>query len=241
MTRELRYEIDNVNPREKKRFIRKMFDSLVPTYDLLNHLLSMGIDTTWRKHIFRYIAGDGSARALDLCCGTGDLSLLLRKNKFDTISLDFSLNMLERGREKGAIADGAVAGDVSRLPFRDGTFRAATIAFGIRNVPDIDIFLDEVRRVLAPGGTLVILELTRPEGFIMKKFYSLYLGVVLPFIGGLVSGKWEAYRYLAGTIATFIHPGELAKLLETHGFVRTARHPQTFNIASIIVSEKEGA
>lgn len=239
MNSELRYEIDNENPHEKKRFIRRMFDSIVPTYDLLNHLLSMGIDMRWRKNIFRYITSDGSTRALDLCCGTGDLSLLLRKNKFNTISLDFSLNMLERGREKGAIADGAVAGDVSRLPFSDGIFSAATISFGIRNVPDIDIFLDEVRRVLAPGGSLVILELTRPEGFIMKKFYSLYLGIILPFIGGLISGKWEAYRYLAGTISTFIHPGDLAKLLDAHGFSKTVHHPQTFNIASIIVSVKE--
>lgn len=237
MTKGYRYEIDNVNPQGKKRSIRGMFDSIVPTYDLLNHVLSLSIDTRWRKNIFRYIAANGTKRALDLCCGTGDLSLLMRKNNFNTISLDFSLNMLERGRKKGAIPDGAVAGDVSRLPFKDGMFSVATIAFGIRNVPDIDIFLDEVRRVLSPGGSLVILELFRPEGCIMRKIHSIYLGVILPFIGGLVSGKGEAYRYLAGTISTFIHPDDLARLLALHGFVRTAYHPQTWNIAGIFVSE----
>ena len=179
------YEIDNDNPEEKKRFIKKLFDSIVPTYDLLNHILSMGTDMLWRRNIFHHITDVRNNPAIDLCCGTGDLSLLLHKKGAKVFSLDFSMNMLQKGIKKKALKGYAVVADASLIPFENNSFAAATIAFGIRNIPDIDIFIKEVFRVLMPGGQLAILELVRPVNKIIEKLYSFYLCNLLPFIGGL--------------------------------------------------------
>ncbi|MBW2643645.1 MAG: class I SAM-dependent methyltransferase, partial [Deltaproteobacteria bacterium] len=116
---------------------------------------------------------------------------------------------------------------------------AATIAFGIRNIPDIDIFIKDLFRVLMPGGQLAILELVRPVNKIIEKLYSFYLCNLLPFIGGIISGRKSAYRYLSGTIATFVDPKDLQALLEKFGFTDVSHYPQTFNIAAIIICRKE--
>jgi len=233
------YEINNRDPEEKKRFIRKMFDSIVPTYDLLNHLLSGGTDMFWRRNIFRHINKVEGRRAIDLCCGTGDLSLLLSKNGAKVVSLDFSMNMLRRGIAKKAIKGNPIAGDACLNPFKDNTFSAATIAFGIRNIPDLDNFLMDVLRILTPGGQLAILELVRPETNIMKILYSFYLGKMLPFIGGVISGRKIAYEYLSRTISTFIDLPDLKTMLHKHGFREIAFYPQTFGVAAIIVCQKD--
>ncbi|MFP4445674.1 MAG: ubiquinone/menaquinone biosynthesis methyltransferase [Desulfosudaceae bacterium] len=233
------YQIDNDTPQEKKRFIRSMFDAIVPTYDLLNHVLSLGTDRRWRRNIFAHIRPVTSRDALDIACGTGDLSRLLTKAGARVVSLDFSLPMLQRGRRKKAIAGAAVAGDAGALPLADQSVDTAAIAFGIRNIPDIDTFLAEAGRVLRPGGELAILELIRPESRLIGFFYALYLNRLLPFIGGLVSGRKAAYQYLARTIETFIDPADLAGLLRAHGFVRTAVFRQWPGVAVIIVAAKE--
>ena len=233
------YQINNRSPQEKKRFIRSLFDAIVPTYDLLNHVLSFGTDILWRKNIFRYIQDVKGKTVIDLACGTGDLSHQLAIRGASVVSLDFSLAMLKRGIAKKAISRFPVAGDATCLPFADDTFAVATIAFGIRNIPDINVFMEEVFRVLAPGGELVILELTRPENPLIRLGYTVYLTRLLPFIGGLVSGHREAYRYLAGTIATFIRPAEIRKMLAGHGFAATRQVPQCFGVAAIIIAQKE--
>ncbi len=233
------YKIDNQNPEEKKRFVRDLFDSIVPTYDLLNHLLSLGTDILWRKNIFHHIKPVQNKKAIDLCCGTGDLSLLLHKKGAQTVSLDFSMNMLERGLEKKAIKGFPVSADASCLPFQDNSFSSATIAFGIRNIPDIDNFIKETFRVLETNGELAILELVRPENSIVRFLYSFYLGRLLPFIGGIISGRKTAYAYLSKTIETFVDPEALKIMLEKHGFSKVSIFPQTFGVASIIVSQKE--
>ena len=133
------YKLNNKNPEQKKRFIKDLFDSIVTTYDLLNHVLSMGTDMLWRRNIFRHLKDINGGRAIDLCCGTGDLSLLMYQKGAKVISLDFSMNMLKRGINKKKIKGYPVAADASFIPFKDNTFAAATIAFGIRNIPDIDI------------------------------------------------------------------------------------------------------
>jgi demethylmenaquinone methyltransferase/2-methoxy-6-polyprenyl-1,4-benzoquinol methylase len=147
MKSKLSYELNNKDPEDKKRFIRNLFDDIVPTYDLLNHMLSFGTDKLWRRRIFRHVRPAKERRALDLCCGTGDLSLLLHRHGANTVSLDFSLNMLGRGKARNALPGNCVAADASRLPFADASFGLATIAFGIRNIPDLNIFIDEVNRV----------------------------------------------------------------------------------------------
>ena len=233
------YKIDNNNPEEKKRFIQQLFDSIVPTYDLLNHVLSLGTDLLWRRNIFKHLKSVHNASVIDLCCGTGDVSLLLSQKGAKVVSLDFSMNMLKRGIQKKALKGDPVSADACHIPFREHSFSVATIAFGIRNIPDIDHFIKEVFRVLTPGGQLAILELVRPENRLMKTLYSYYLRKVLPFIGGIMSGKKVAYNYLSKTIATFIDQPDLQKMLKRYGFIHITAHPQTFGIATIITCEKD--
>ncbi len=239
MKNTITYEIDNTAPEAKKRFIQNQFDAIVPTYDLLNHVLSMGTDILWRRNIFRHINKVRHKPAIDLCCGTGDLSLILHKKGARVTSLDFSRNMLKRGMDKQALKGSPIAGDAGLLPCRDNAFAVATIAFGIRNIPDINNFIKEVFRVLMPGGELVILELIRPKNKLIKFLYTYYLNTLIPFIGGIISGQKSAYNYLAGTIATFIDPFDLQKMLETYGFKSVCHYPQIFGVATIIICKKE--
>lgn len=239
MLNDLTYDINNDHPEARKRFIHGLFDSIVPTYDLLNHVLSVGMDIRWRKQIFRYIQPVQGKKALDLCCGTGDLSRLLHRKGATVVSLDFSMNMLQRGVEKKALRGSSMAADVSLIPFKDNTFHVAAIAFGVRNIPDLDDFLKEVLRVLKPGGQFAILELSRPGKKIIGHIYAVYLENILPLIGGILSGKRIAYQYLSQTIATFVDSVDLQAMLEKHGFRAVSRYPQTLGIATIIVSQKE--
>ncbi len=231
------YQLNNETPEGRKRSIREMFDAIVPTYDLLNRLLSLGIDSGWRRALVRAVGAAPGKLAIDLCCGTGDVSRLLRRKGMRTLSLDFSGEMLRRGAASGALP-GPVLGDACLLPFAPDTFDAATVAFGIRNIPDLDRFMAEVHRVLRPGGTLAILELTRPERRPVRAVYSLYLGRILPAIGGMVSGKPQAYRYLSGTIASFLEPDTVRGMLEKHGFTGVSFSPVTLGVAAIMTCRK---
>lgn len=233
-SKELKYQLENKAPKERKRFIRNLFDSIVPTYDLLNRLLSMGIDTIWRNRVVRRNCTGKGELALDLCCGTGDLSYRMRKKGMEVVSLDFSIPMVEKGVEKGWLNSLVTAGDASVLPYKEDTFRLATIAFGIRNIPDLDNFFKETQRVLGKGGTLVILELTRPTSRLMGFCYDLYLVRILPFVGGLISGRKIAYKYLSETIESFIDPLSLKEMMLTRGFKEVNIIPQTGGIATII-------
>ncbi len=232
------YQLNNENPEGRKRSIRGMFDAIVPTYDLLNHVLSFGTDLQWRRDLVKKTGAGRGSRVIDLCCGSGDVSRLLAGRGLETVSLDFSGEMLKLGIKKKALADAAVLGDACRLPFAAGSFAAATIAFGIRNIPDLDRFMEEVSRVLRPGGTLAILELVRPENRVVRAGYSFYLRRLLPVIGGLVSGKPAAYRYLSGTIATFVHPLVVKEMLEKHGFGSVTIFPRTLGVAAIMTCRK---
>ena len=235
----IKYEVNNENPWKRKQFIRTMFDSIVPTYDLLNHVLSFGTDVIWRRDLAKKTGAGENELVVDLCCGTGDVSSLLTKRKIKTVSLDFSLEMLQRGVKKGALVDSLVMGDACVLPFPNDTFDAATIAFGIRNIPDLDRFMIETHRVLKPGGSLIILELVRPENRAIAFLYSIYLGKVLPVIGGILSRRPQAYRYLSQTISTFVRPQELKDMLKSHGFTSLQQFTKTLGVAAIIVCRKE--
>jgi len=232
-----RYEINNTNPSEKKRYIRSMFDSIVPTYDLLNRILSLGIDNLWRRDLVK-IAGLKNKIVLDLCCGTGDLTRQIIKSNGKVISLDFSFNMLKKGKERGWLTGDNLSADACALPFKNSVFDFLTIAFGIRNIPDIDIFLAESLRVLKPDGKLLILELTRPDNILVRFFYNLYLGKILPFIGGIISGKDEAYSYLAGSISTFLEREMLIQRIKNSGFTEVSYKKKTFGIATIYICKK---
>jgi len=238
MTDYSKYEINNTDPGEKKRYVRSMFDSIVPTYDLLNRVLSMGIDRSWRSRLVS-LAGDINGKpVLDICCGTGDLTRELAAAGADIHSLDFSFEMLKRGAAKGWLSGRNISADAGRLPFKNGSFHSLAIAFGIRNIPDVDVFLAESLRVLKAGGALFILELTRPENRFVRFFYNIYLTKILPFVGGLFSGKMEAYRYLAGSISTFLDRGALIERIRAAGFSSAEYESLTLGTATIYICRK---
>ncbi len=238
MTNYSSYEINNSDPSDKKRYIRTMFDSIVPTYDLLNRVLSGGIDNFWRKDLVRMLDGAENKRTLDICCGTGDLTRQLVKGGAELFSLDFSFNMLKKGIEKGWLSGENISADAGKLPFKNESFDFLTIAFGIRNIPDVDIFLSESLRTLKPGGRLLILELTRPDNVFVRFFYNLYLTKILPFIGGILSGRREAYGYLAGSISTFLDRDTLIERIKIAGFKTVEYKRKTSGVATIYICGK---
>ncbi len=239
MKQKLEYELNDSSPQERKRFIRRTFDSIAGTYDILNRILSFGVDISWRRFAVGLLGDITGRKALDICCGTGDFTDLLSKKGASVVSLDFSLEMLDRGIASGRIADYPVAADATRLPFKGNRFDAAVIAFGVRNIPDLNVFIDECFRVLRQGGDLVIVELTRPGNIIMRAAYRAYLFIGIPVIGGLVSGKLTAYRYLSKTIASFIDPENLGRMLERGGFTGVGIHRKFFGVATVIRCRKE--
>ena len=195
--------------------VRTMFDRIAPVYDVMNHVMTVGLDVRWRRLAAQAVVVPGDA-VLDGACGTGDLALAALKAGAGRVTgLDFSGRMLERARRKSTQIEW-VHGDLLALPFSDGSFDAATVGFGVRNVADLDDSLAELRRVLRPGGRLAILEITRPRG-ILRPFFSLWFDRIVPLLGRLLPGG-DAYTYLPASVRRFPGPEELAELLGSCGF-----------------------
>lgn len=219
--------------------VRRMFDRIAPRYDLLNRLLSAGTDRRWRRAAVDFLEAPAGARVLDLCTGTADLLIeaLGRDAVRRGAGVDLSGAMLALGQrklERRGLAGRAwlSAGDAERLPLRSGSFDAALVGFGIRNVADVGAALAEVRRVLRPGGRLVVLEFSNPEG-VLGALYRLYFRGVLPRVGGLISGDAAAYAYLPDSVERFPAPAEFAALLERAGFRDVRRRPLSLGIAHL--------
>jgi len=221
--------------RDASRKVREMFTQIAPRYDLLNHLLSLDLDRLWRKRAarrLRPILEHRDALVLDLCCGTGDLTLALaRVGPAGIVGADFSHAMLVRARAKSAKrrrvpSHAGLTGppfpffeaDALRLPFADRSFDLITTAFGFRNLANYEAGLCEMQRILKPGGTVAILEFTEPpEGF-LGNVYRWYFRSVLPRIGGFISGESAAYTYLPKSVSRFFRPPELATLMTSVGY-----------------------
>jgi demethylmenaquinone methyltransferase/2-methoxy-6-polyprenyl-1,4-benzoquinol methylase len=209
--------------------VRDIFDSIAPSYDLLNHLLSMGLDRRWWRRSARAFAGvlqNPQARVLDLCCGTGDMTAALLAQRpaaaEPVTGVDFSAQMLDRARTKYTAANAVwVEADAMHLPFPDNSFDLVTSAFGFRNLTNYAAGLTEIHRVLKPGGRLGILECNQPDG-LSGAMYTLYFRHVLPIIGGLISGDRAAYRYLPASVARFPRPPQMLALLAEAGFTDCA-------------------
>jgi demethylmenaquinone methyltransferase/2-methoxy-6-polyprenyl-1,4-benzoquinol methylase len=191
-----------------------MFDRIAPVYDVMNRVMTAGLDRRWRRITLDATVQRGD-RVLDACCGTGDLAIGARKRGAQVTGLDFSDAMLERGRRKDPQIEW-VQGDALALPFADGSFDAATVGFGVRNVDDLELGLRELRRVLHDGGRLGILEITTPRGM-LAPFYRVWFDRVVPLLGKVLPGG-AAYSYLPASVRRFPPPDELQALLERCGF-----------------------
>ena len=206
--------------------IARMFDAIASRYDLLNHLLSAGLDRAWRARVVTTLALSGTETLLDLCTGTGDLALAAvarRNGARRVIGIDFAPEMLRRGRVKireRGLDDRIrlVLGDATQVPLPDASVDAVTMAFGIRNVQEPEKALGEVHRVLRPGGRVVILEFGEPRPRLLRSVYLWYFRRVLPWIGRAVSGHASAYTYLPSSVGTFFSPTAFCGLLRTGGF-----------------------
>jgi demethylmenaquinone methyltransferase/2-methoxy-6-polyprenyl-1,4-benzoquinol methylase len=194
--------------------VRTMFDRIAPVYDVMNRVMTAGLDLRWRRITAEATVRPGD-RVLDACCGTGDLAIADERVGGKVTGLDFSPRMLERARRKSQVVTW-VEGDMLALPFEDGSFEAATVGFGVRNVADLERGLAELARVLVPGGRLGILEITTPTG-LLAPFYHLWFDRIVPLLGKLLKGG-EAYSYLPASVRRFPDKQALAELVERAGF-----------------------
>ncbi len=217
---------------------RGMFDRIAPTYDMLNRVLSAGVDRRWRGKAVAELGRAPSGPLLDLCAGTMDLTRLLARARPDqrVVAVDFSCAMLDAGRHKAPHAEVVVA-DAAALPFADATFAGVICGFGIRNLADPSQGAREVRRVLQPGGVFVTLELFRATRLATRTFHRAYARMVLPAVGGWLSGDRGAYDYLARSMAGFLTRAEYERLLGDAGFSRVNAVDLTLGMASIVRAE----
>ena len=226
-----------------ERAVKEMFAGIAGKYDLLNHVLSLNIDKTWRRKVRRQLAdilARPDALVLDVACGTGDLSIELQHDSAArVIGTDFCGPMLSVAKEKD-IAIPYVESDAMKLSFSDASFDAVTIAFGLRNLPNYQDGLVELGRVLKPGGKLVILECSHPPIPVFRELYDFYFNRVLPRIGGLVSGSSAAYTYLPNSVAKFPDQKTLAGMMGNAGFVAVSFRNLTGGIAALHSGVKNG-
>ena len=194
--------------------VQGMFDRIAPVYDVMNRVMTAGLDQRWRKLAVSEVVWPGD-RVLDACCGTGDLAVEAERRGGRVVGLDFSEPMLERARTKSGAIEW-IQGDALALPFPDADFDAATVGFGVRNLADLEGGLKELARVLRPGGKLALLEITRPHG-ILRPFFRLWFDVVVPLLGRVLPGG-QAYTYLPASVRRFPGPDDLSALLESAGF-----------------------
>jgi demethylmenaquinone methyltransferase/2-methoxy-6-polyprenyl-1,4-benzoquinol methylase len=225
--------------------VRQMFNSIAPRYDLLNHVLSANVDRLWWRKTarrFRAILADPDATVLDICCGTGDLTMALLKHRpigvRPVLAADFARAMLNRGARKfqglGAVA---LEADALHLPLRSNSLNLIVTAFGFRNLANYEAGLREFHRVLKPGGQLGILEFSEPGG-VIGKAYAVYFRRVLPAIGRIICGENGPYNYLPSSVGDFPPPQVMLALMRTAGYVDCAWQPYTLGIAGLYTAAR---
>jgi len=233
---------DDEATRKRGRRVARMFDRIAPTYDTLNHLLSANIDARWRREAVRALKLTGRERVLDACTGTGDLARALLDGGAGSVdATDFAPEMLKRAESKTLGRATLRLADTTALPFESGTFDAATVGFGVRNLERLDQGLSELCRVLRPGGTLCVLEFSRPRNPVFRGFFNIYFMLILPLIGNLASGGADnAYTYLPRSVLAFPGPEAFAERLRRAGFGQVEIRPLTFGIAALHLARKPG-
>ena len=227
-----------------KPYVRQLFDAIAYRYDLLNHLLSAGVDFYWRRTAIGYLLDLRPGRILDVATGTGDFAIAaMRLHPREVIGVDIAQNMLALGREKIARRrlDTVISlrdGEAEKLPFGEHQFDAAMVAFGARNFEDLRLGLQEMFRVLKPGGRIVVLEFSRPRRFPFRHIYLFYFMRVLPVVGRLISKNADAYTYLPDTVMQFPEGAEFLSILSNVGFTALREQRLTFGIATIYAGDK---
>lgn len=230
----------------KKEGIRKLFDNIAPNYDKLNHILSLNIDKGWRRKAVRELVNEHKPlKVLDVACGTGDFTIEIARKVApgsEVIGIDISDGMMAVGRKKiadvGVNAELKVA-DCENLPYEDNTFHRISVGFGVRNFEHLQLGLNEMYRVLTPGGKLVILELSVPSNSFLRWCYKLYFLKVLPAIGGFVSGDRSAYEYLPASVLDFPTPEKFISMMKDAGFDNVKHTPLTFGICRMYIGKKQ--
>jgi demethylmenaquinone methyltransferase/2-methoxy-6-polyprenyl-1,4-benzoquinol methylase len=229
----------------KKEQVTKMFDSIAPRYDLLNRVLSLGIDIIWRRIAIKKLRDLEPQSVLDVATGTGDVILEIERQLSPArmVGLDISAGMLELGTKKIRAKEFGqkvemIVGDSEDLPFKDNTFDAITVAFGVRNFENLNKGLIEMYRVLKPGGKLMVLEFSHPKKAPVKQIYWAYFNHILPFFGKMVSKDSSAYTYLPESVKQFPDGELFIEELKTAGYQNMERRSLTFGIASIYLGSK---
>jgi len=228
----------------KKDQVATMFNNISKNYDDLNRVISFGIDISWRKKVVQIVSKNNPQQILDIATGTGDLALMMSTLDLEKIiGLDISEGMLAVGKEKISKAQlndkiEMVVGDSEDIPYADNTFDVITVSFGVRNFANLDKGLSEIRRVLKPKGTLVVLETSNPTKFPFKQGYKFYTSFILPVIGKLFSKDKIAYSYLSESANFFPFGEAFNNILKKNGFINITHTPVTFGVATIYSASK---
>ena len=229
--------------REHKRRNREMFNSIADKYDMINHVLSGGIDFYWRWRALSKLSSIEDSLILDLATGTGDFTLAARRfSPRRIVGVDVAREMIKLGVDKVrkySYDANFLGGDAESLPFRSDTYDIVMAAFGVRNFGHIPTGLSEAFRVLRPGGQLIVLDFCEPTLPIVRGLYLLYFRRILPFLGGLISGERQAYEYLPRSVSDFPQGGGFLDLMDRAGFIKNSATELTLGICSIYLGEKK--
>jgi demethylmenaquinone methyltransferase/2-methoxy-6-polyprenyl-1,4-benzoquinol methylase len=218
---------------EKARAVRGMFDAIAGRYDLVNRVMTFGMDVGWRRRAVAELRLPAGSVVTDLACGTGDLCTELRRAGYRAVGVDFSHGMLANATTRAPL----VQADVLRLPLADASVEGATCGFALRNVTDLGAFLAEVGRVVRPAGRVAFLEAGQPEGRLLRAGHRVYFGAVVPLIGGALSDR-AAYRYLPRSMAYLPPPGELLAMVRAAGFADARRLQLAGGAAQLLVGTR---
>ncbi len=225
---------------EKKKEVRRIFESIAGRYDFLNHLLSFGVDFYWRKAALKLTGINKNTILLDVACGTGDFAIQAKKMGAEKIyGADFSYNMLRLFNEKSNWIRGNNLQMVAEnIPLKSNSVTNITVAFGVRNFYDIQKGFNSFYNVLKPAGKATVLEFRLPSNAVFKGLYKFYFKKILPFVGGLISGDKAAYKYLPNSVEEFDEKINLPDLLEKSGFNKIEKHSLTLGIVQVIIATK---
>jgi ubiquinone/menaquinone biosynthesis methyltransferase len=225
------------SPQSKRRYVRRLFATIADRYDLITRVLSYGQDAKWKATLVRMANVQQGDRALDLACGTGDIAFAIANRGARSVGLDITHRMLELASARSSTVK-FVTADMTSLPFRNERFDLVTTGYGLRNVPDLDVALDEIARVLKPGGRLLSLDFNRPESAVIRSAYLAYLTVVGSTLGWILHRDPESYRYIPASIRRYPGARGVADRLGSRGFSKVRIVPLFFGLMTLHLAER---